>query len=463
MMIELIEVGSNVVEEALRHGAEQAEAFLTETRMITVTMEKGSIKTCNLSSDSGVGIRVFHRGSQGMAYATMFNSERISEMVERAVKQAKAGTPDPDFRSLPEPEPTRDVGGVYDGALAKADVSDIIDLVVRIGEASKIDDRVYSINVNVSAGWQRVSVVNSLGVSCEDKSTLIGISADVTVSDRGEMTSGHEEQVSRSFKGVDPEWVGEEASKHGIKSLGAKKLKTATLPVVTDSFAAGYIISGAFGISTNAEFVQRGRSYLCGKLGEVIGCDQLTILDDGTLQAGLASLKIDAEGTPSKKNMIVEKGVLKSYEYDSYSARKEMRESTGNCVRAPSGIGFWNYRERPFISTRNLMVKPGRGKVEDLISEVMEGVLLRVTYDLPNFTTGEFSGLMAEAYMIKNGEIVYPIKQTNLGVNMIDFFKGIDAVGSDFRSLVAVGVDMVPRSIVTPSFRVARARISSAY
>ncbi len=458
----MIDVGSNVVKRALRRGAEQAEAFLTRTRRITVAMERGSIKTCELSEDYGVGIRAFYKGCVGMTYATTFDQKRIREIVDKAVKQARAGTPDPDFTSLPEPEPAQDVGGICDGRLMEADAPDIVDLAIRAGEASKIDERVYSVNVNVIAGWQRVSIVNSLGVSCEDQSTLIGISVDVTIREHGEMTSGHEEQVSRSFKGISPEWVGRQASEHGIRSLGAKRLKTASMPVVIDSFAAGYMISGALGVPTNAEFVQRGRSYLCGKLCEAIGCDQLTILDDGTLKAGLASLKIDAEGTPSKRNTIIEKGVLKSYEYDSYSAGKEARKSTGNCVRAPPGIGFWDYRKGPYISTRNLVVKPGHGEVEDLISEVKEGVFLRATYDLPNFATGEFSGLMAEAYVIKNGEVTYPIRSTNIGVNMMEFFKDIDAIGSDVRSLVVMSVDMIPRSIVTPSIRIQKAKISSA-
>lgn len=188
----------------------------------------------------------------------------------------------------------------------------------------------------------------------------------------------------------------------------------------------------------------------------------MTVADDGTLYGGMASLKLDVEGTPSQKTVLIEKGVLKSYEYDSYTAGKERKESTGNCVRTPPGVGFWDYRERPAISVRNLVVKPGRGRTEDLIAEVREGIFLRITYDLPNIATGEFSGLMAEAYKIENGEIAYPIKQAAFGINMIDCFKKIEAIGADSRSLVVSSVDMMPRSIATPSFRVTEVKVSSA-
>jgi PmbA protein len=232
------------------------------------------------------------------------------------------------------------------------------------------------------------------------------------------------------------------------------------MPIVINPKATATIIAGALSVPLNADYVQRSRSYLCEKLNEEIGCNQLTVIDDGTLSRGLLSTKFDAEGTPSQRTILVENGVLKNYMHDSYTAGVENRESTGNCLRSGNNIGFGDYRVSPYISTRNLIIADGKRSEEDMISEVKEGIWLCDTADVPNFSTGEFSGLMAEAYKIENGEIAYPIKQATIGMNMLDFFKDIDAVGTDKKQLVTSGVDGLPKSVTASTIRIKAARVA---
>jgi PmbA protein len=207
----------------------------------------------------------------------------------------------------------------------------------------------------------------------------------------------------------------------------------------------------------NAENIQYKRSFLCGKINEKIGSDLFTVIDDGTYPNGVRSFRFDAEGTPSQKTTIIEKGVLKSYLYDCYTAGKEGRKSTGNAFRVFSGYMFPNYRGSLSIGVRNLTIKPGKGTVKDLISEVKNGILLRVTWDRPNIATGEFSGLISDGYKIEDGEVKHATRQTNIGINMIDFFKRITAVAADSREF---HLPSQPYCVVAPSIMIEKATIS---
>lgn len=259
---------------------------------------------------------------------------------------------------------------------------------------------------------------------------------------------------------MDPSKIGRTAGEYAVRSLHPKKIKTATLPVVLDSIAASYIFLRSIMAGASAENIQYKRSYLCGKLGEKIGSSKLTIVDDGMKPNGAGSFRFDAEGTPSQKTTIMEKGVLESYIYDCYTAGKEGRESTGNAFRVLPSRMFMNYRGTPAIGVRNLIIKPGKGTVEDLVSEVKDGILLRATWDRPNNATGEFSGLIRDGFKIEDGEAKYATRQTNIGVNMIDFFKRIVTVGADSRQFQ--NAFMGPYCVVSPSIAIEKAMISGA-
>ena len=460
-MIDLIDLGLKAINSLKNIEDLQIEVFLTDTNVLSISMEKGSIRSAQSSIDSGASIRVFWKKCTATAYTTALDEQNVLRSAKNALSAAKAGKPDPLFTSLPEPKSLSNVTGIFDQNIESLSAQDSTSKVIDAAKAAKIDDRIYSVNVFLAAGSQRLAVANSLGVACEEECTFFGVAANVVAKDKDDMSSGSESKVSRTFKDVNPNIVAEIAAKSAIRSLNAKRINTTmTMPIVLNPKAAATIIAGGLSVPLNADFVQRGRSYLCEKLGEEIGCDKLTVVDDGTLPGGLLSTRFDAEGTPSQRTMLVENGVLKNYIYDSYTAGIEKRESTGNCLRSGNNIGFGDYRVSPYISARNLVIAEGKGSEEDLISEVKEGILLCDTADMPNFSTGEFSGLMAEAYKIENGEIAYPIKQATIGISMLDFFKGIDAVGADRKQLVTSGVDGSPKSVTASTMRIKAARVA---
>jgi len=460
-VVELLDFGLKAMRSAEKLDADQIEVFLADTKMLTMRMERGTIKSAHSLTDSGASVRVFWKKHSAMSYTTSLNQDDIVNSIKTAISAAKAGRIDPNFTSLPEPKPLPKVVGLYDTNVDSFSIEDATCMLMDAAKAAKIDEKIYSLNVFLGVGSQRVAVVNSLGVMCEDKCTSLGVSVNVVAKVGDDMSSGSESKFSRIIKNVNPDGVGKKAAEHAIRSLNAKTISTtATLPVVLDPKAAAVIVGGALTAPLNAENIQRGRSYLCGKMGREIGYDKFTVIDDGTLPEGILSLGFDAEGVPSQRKMLIENGVLKNYIYDSYTAGIEKRDSTGNAVRISGGMGFADYRRPPYISTRNLIIPEVKGSSEDFISEIREGIWLCETDDLPNIATGEFSGLMAEAYKIEKGEITYPIKQATIGINMLDFFKNIEAIGSDSRQIVAHGIDGIVRNTFIPSIMVKAARIA---
>jgi len=195
----------------------------------------------------------------------------------------------------------------------------------------------------------------------------------------------------------------------------------------------------------NAEEVQMGRSYIADAYGECIASESLEIIDDGTIPGGLGTRTFDAEGYVSQRTPIIESGVLKNLLHNSYTANKDDVENTGNAAR-PSYSGL------PRISTSNFILTPGKGTVDDFISEMKKGIVCRNTGDRPNMTTGDLSAMVMEGYYIENGEIKFPLKNTLIGINMKDLLTGVSQVGSDSRTTF---------SMIAPSFVIENANITS--
>ena len=164
----------------------------------------------------------------------------------------------------------------------------------------------------------------------------------------------------------------------------------------------------------------------------------------------MGSYSFDGEGTRGRKKVVVDKGTLRTYLYDSYAAGKEGRESTGNASR---GGSVWDFRKTPSIAPSNLVIKRGDATADEMISETRSGVYLRITYDYPNLATGEFSGLMMESFEIVGGEIGRSLRQATIGMRLLDMFARIDMVGKKPRDVFGVR---------TPPLRISEARIGGS-
>ncbi len=444
----LLDIAERAVNRALQLGADQAEVYAASIKSFSIDVENNSIKAAEESHDSGVGVRSIVGKRSGFAYVTTTRETDYLEAVEKSVKLAKASLPDPDFVSLPSYEGNYPVvKGLFDSSISNLTSEDAADLIVRTVDASQeaIGDYRAFIEAQLSASTGSRAIVNSIGISQIASSTSIMMYSYPVIKSEDDQTSSFEYQVTRKLKTLDPEWIGITAGKKAIDNLGGKVVEGGTLPVIFTPLAVGTVLGGGFARAVNAEEVQYGRSYISDAFGSLIASEDLTIVDDGVIDGRTGSRPFDAEGYPSQRTDVLKKGILTSLLHNSYSAFKDDVDNTGNASR-PSYAGL------PSISTSNFIVEPGKGTLDDLISEIDRGVICHNTGDRPNMTTGDLSAMIMEGFYIERGEIKHPVKNTLIGINMKDLLMRISKVGADVRETF---------SIVSPSIVVESAKITS--
>lgn len=449
-MAELISIAGKAVKSVTKLGATHCDVLVTNTRTLSADIEKGSVKQASMANDPGVAIRAFRNGSSGFAYCTGHDAKSIDRAASLAASQAKAGTPDSDFKGLPEKATPAKVGGLFEPKVADLGSDDVVGMVMELAAIAGDDKRIYSSNASVNISVCEVALANSNGIEMTQKMSSHDMVAESVAKDGSDMFSGFDFYSSRRFNADALREVGESAREHAIKGLSQTKIETGDYPVVMDPLALGFLLANAVGAGVNADSVQRKRSYLAGKLGKKIGASLFSVTDDPTIAWAVGSTAFDGEGTPARKKAVIDKGKLSSYLYDSYTAGKDSVRSTGNASRGGSA---WSYRSPPSISTSNLVVHEGRSTFDQMVRETKNGVYLRATFDHPNLATGEFSGLMMESYMIDDGEIGPSIRQATIGVGLVDMFNSVDMVGKGHKDCFGVR---------TPAIRISKARIGGS-
>jgi PmbA protein len=444
----LLEIAETAVNMAEKLGATQAEAYVGQSHAFAIEAENSAIRSAEEKSDAGIGIRTVIDKKIGFAFVTTLTADDVREAVVKSVKLAKASIPDPDFVSLPSDDNSYpSVKGLFDKNIAELPSETTADMIIRIIDASKevLEGQNYAISAGVQSSFGMNAVVNSLGISCSEARTSIILYSYPIVKGVDDQTGSYDYQITRDLSEIDPEQVGNSAAKLTLSILGPKTIESGEMPVVFAPLGAGTVIGHGFAGAISAEEVQKGRSYISDAFGDKIASENLEIVDDALLTAGLGSRIFDDEGYPSQRTSIIERGVLKGLLHNSFTANKDGVQNTGNASR-PSYAGL------PSISTSNFIISPGKGTLDDLVSEIDKGVLCRNTADRPNMTTGDLSAMLYEGFYIENGEIKHPLKNTLVGINMRDLLQRISRVGKDTKTTLAM---------ITPSFVVERATVTS--
>lgn len=447
---ELAGLAERAVAAAVRLGAEKCDALAAETQATSVDLEKGSVKQASIVADPGVGIRTFVKGSPGFAFCTGFDGKSIESAAEMAVALSRAGTPDPAFRDLPHIAKPRAVAGLYERRLSEIGPDEVVRMVMDMADAASDDSRITSTNASAGVAVCHVALSNSNGFTGSQRLTSMDMVVEAVARDGDAMFSGYDGLSSRKLEADAIDRLGQKAREQALKGLAQTKIETGDYPVVIDPLAMGFILSTAVAAGANAENVQRGRSYLAGRLGQEVGAPIVSMIDDPTVPWGTGSTSFDGEGVPASPLELIDRGKLVSYLHDSYTSGKESKVSTGNSSR---GSGSWSFRHAPSISTSNLVVGRGDSDFEEMISETRSGVYLRGTWDYPNLATGEFSALMMESYVIRDGELGPALKQTTIGIGMVEMMSRVDMLGGSRQTYFGV---------TSPFMRISSARIGGS-
>ena len=445
----LLEMGKKAVEKAVKYGANEAEAFLSEGFESSVEIERGQIVGAMSRKEHGLGLRAVYNNAIGFAYTTILDEKSITETVERAVKFAKANKPDENWPGFPSSKEFPSVENIYDKRITEMSPQELIsNASLMLETATAYDRRVLPIGGAVQASYICQAIVNSSGVEAWDMGTGIGCYLVTIAREGSEVTPVcFEYNAERIFK-VDPEWVGREAARIAVSSLKARKIESSKYTLILNEVALASLLYYTLISAIKADAVQREQSALKGKIGQKVASEILTIQDDGRLEGGLNSSKFDGEGVPTQRTLLIEKGVLKNFLYDSYTAKKDGVESTGNSYRG----GLTAYMTTPTLEATNFVISTGNSSKEQLIEEVEDGLLVFGVQGAhsSNPATGEFSVVAAPAWKVEKGEIAYPVKGAMLAGSIYEVLENVSALGREARKI---------EKLVSPWIRIENVRV----
>jgi PmbA protein len=433
---DLKEVATDIVRRAMKGGATAAECVVREGDEFSTLVRLGQVETLKESGSRAIGVRVFFGQRAASTFSSDFSRAGLDRMLSSALELAKITSEDP-FGGIPPAEQLGQIAGDLD--LYHEDVYSLpgperIDYARRTEKAAlDFDARIKnSEGGSFDAATGHKVLANSHGFLGEYSRSYCSVAAvPIAQTEDGGMQRDYWFSVARMLKKLDaPEKVGRIAAERTIRRLGARRVKTARVPVVFDPMVSTSILEHIFeGI--NGDSVYRGASFLAGKLGEKIAGDNVTVIDDGTIPGGFGTSPFDGEGIPTRRTVVIENGVLKSYLLNTYTAKKLGLQTTANASRGLAGT--------PGIGPGNYFLQPGQKRAKELIANIKEG--LYVTEFLGqgvNLVTGDYSR-GASGLWISNGELGYPVEEITVAGNLKDLFFNISEIASDleFRGSVA--------------------------
>jgi len=433
---DLKELAQDIVQRAMRGGATAAECVIREGDEFSTLVRLGKVETLKESGSKAIGVRVFRGKRAANTYSSDFSPAGLDRMLESALDLAKITSEDP-FGGIPEPSQLGSLSGDLD--LYSPDVYSLPG-EERIGYARRTEKAAMDFDSRIKnsdggsfdAATGHKILANSHGFVGEYQRSYCSIAAvPIAQAENGAMQRDFWFSVARSLSRLEsPEHVGKVAAERTLRRLGARKVKTAHVPVVFDPLIATSILDHIFE-GVNGDSVYRGASFLAGKLGEKIANDRVTVIDDGTLPGGFGTSPFDGEGIPTRRTVVIENGVLKSYLLNTYTAKKLGLATTGNAARGLAGT--------PGIGPGNYFLQPGGKTPREIISEIKEG--LYVTEFLGqgvNLVTGDYSR-GASGLWISSGELAYPVEEITVAGNLKEIFLNISEIGNDleFRGAMA--------------------------
>ncbi len=429
---QMLSLAENVVKVSLKRGVAEAEAYVYEGQATNVGVERGQITKTNTIIDRGLGVRVTVNKAVGFAYTNIIEKQNaVEDTITAALSAAKASKPDQDWNGLPEKKPYVAADKTYDPAILELHSEGLVDIASSMIDAAvSVDKRVFPIEGGAGAAYLSSAIANSNGVAGFDRGTMMECSL-ATVAKEGKTVTPvcFEFNAGRAYN-VDPAWVGKEAARLAVASLQTKQTKTETTQLILTQFALQGLLHHTLINAVKADNVQRKQSPFQDKIGEKVASENITIHDDGLLPGGLRTWTLDGEGLPQQKTTLIEKGVLRNFLYDNYTAKKEGKESTGNASRA-------GYLSTPSVEASNFHIMPGNKTPEQLVSEVDNGLIIYYLQGAhsSNPISGEFSVVATPAWKINKGEITHATRGVMLAGNIFQVLKNVTETANNERQM----------------------------
>ncbi|HEX2057886.1 MAG TPA: TldD/PmbA family protein [Actinomycetota bacterium] len=426
-MAELLDLARSIAERAA--GEEQVEAYLLHERNFYVKAFEGEVEAISSAEPRGAGVRLISGDRAGFAYTTDLTAEGVTAVVAQARDNAASATPDEATGVAPGWEvPPEDVPGMTDDAYAQATPDAKAAFTVELELATRaVDARIRTEEAIYSDAATEVAIATSTGVAGSYRRTDAWCYSVAIAEDGDDTQVAFEFDLARGLGSLDAEAIAEAAARRALSTLGAKKIPSARMPVVFDPYTCAEFVS-VLAAAITGDAVQKGRSLFAGRIGEEVAAPSLSLVDDGRLAGAPGSAPWDAEGVPTRRTAVIERGTLRSFLYDVRSARREGRASTGNATRT-------GFKSAPRAASTNLAFDSTGESRDEILRSAGRALLVQDFHGVhsgANPISGDFS-VGATGRLIENGDLTQPVREVTIAAPMTDILARITAVGTDRR------------------------------
>jgi PmbA protein len=427
------ELAHDLLKQARAAGADAADVMVGEGTEFSVTVRRGEVETLEDAGSKALGLRVFVGQCTANAHTSDFSSAGLRGFVAGAVEMARVTGEDPAAGLPDEIESAEHVDlGIFDPSAGRMPTPDRIERA-RAAEGVALATAGITNSEGASFSIQEGSLVlaNSRGFAGQYRSSSCSLSVVPVAERNGQMERDWWYSTCRGLGDLlAPEEVGRIAAERTLRRLGARSVPTCHVPVVFDPETAAALLGHLFD-ALDGYAIFRNASFLKDRVGEVVASPLLTVVDDGRRHGGLGSRPWDGEGSPTRRNVPLEAGVLRHYLCDWYAARRIGARPTGSASR---GIGA-----SPSVGAGDLSFARGATPPDEIVKGVDRG--LYVT-DLIGFGVDTVSGDYSQGafgHWIEGGRFVHPVHEVTIAGNLKDMLRDVDAVGTDleFRGAIA--------------------------
>ena len=445
----------SLVQDTL-HNAEDGDLFFELVENETLSFDDGRLKSATYNQKSGFGFRGISGEVDIFARSDQLSTDsliRASKLVKK-IKSNYSGITNISSKSL-----NNNYLYIHKNPIEETNIKQKIDLLEKIDNyARKSNKLVRQVFANISLTWQAVQIVRSDGQNSADIRPLVRLNVSVVVEKNGRMETGSSGSGGRIlfndylFK---QNWQREvdEAIRIAIVNLESVNAPAGEVEIVLGPGWPGVMLHEAVGHGLEGDFNRKGTSIFSGRVGERVASKGVTVIDDGTLPNRRGSITIDDEGTVSKRNILIEDGILCGFMQDRQNARLMGVSPTGNGRRQ-------SYQHLPMPRMTNTFMENGRFEPQEIIDSVKRGIYaVNFGGGQVDITSGKFVFSASEAYMLENGKIGAPVKGATLIGNGPDAMSKITMIGNDCKLDNGVGTcgksgQTVPVGVGQPTLKI---------
>ncbi len=414
-------------EKIEKRGIKNYEIYAINVKRTIIDVKDKEVELLNVAENRGISLRIICEGRLGFAYITEITESTIDYLIKQAISSAQVTTPDP-FLNFPNFIGNYPIVSVYDKEIENLSLSKKIDFALTMEMAAK--DYAPCIKKVRHSQFQEMAaqifIANHHGLNFSYKRTLFSGSVLVMAEEKGEAEMGWHYAFNPFFNNLNPEIIGKKAAQLAADALGGKPIATQKINAIFTNRVMSEILQ-ILSSSFLADEVQKGKSLLAPHLGKKIMSNLVNIYDNGLYPNGYATRPCDDEGIPQQKTILVENGTIKGFLYDSYTAAKEDKKSTGNA-------GRMSLEAPPKVEITNLYLKPHDLSFERLLKTLDKGLVITDVLGMHTADpiSGDFS-VGAAGYWIEGGNRLFPVKSIAIAGNIVDLFKKIVAIGNDLE------------------------------